>query len=124
MRAVKRAATHTSHAVRHSQLARRQFSLSATHRADNSNGNGNGTALNPRWFTDLRSRIKACLAADPQGEDGETLKRHLAYVDSNWLHLSAGREGFLTAERWRGLNNFAVAWGDMVRLHARQKTAC
>jgi hypothetical protein len=83
----------------------RKFSMSAAL---------NTAALNPRWFTDLRSRIKACLAANPPGEEGERLKKYMQYVDTNWLELSAGREGFLTAERWRGLDRFAVAWGDMV----------
>ncbi|OAQ70805.1 thioesterase superfamily protein [Pochonia chlamydosporia 170] len=111
MRAVPRITTpYCSNAVRQSLLLQtRQFSLSCVHRNDN----GSSTALNPRWFADLRSRIKACLAANPQGEDGAKLKQYLEFVDSNWLELSAGREGFLTAERWRGLNKFAVAWGDM-----------
>ncbi|KFG84369.1 hypothetical protein MANI_010688 [Metarhizium anisopliae] len=112
MYAVGRAATQScGKAVRQTlHLQTRQFSLSAARRTDD----GNGTALNPRWFTDLRGRIKACLAANPQGEEGARLNKHLEYVDDNWLELSAGREGFLTDERWRGLNKFAVAWGDMV----------
>ncbi|EXV04490.1 4-hydroxybenzoyl-CoA thioesterase (4HBT) [Metarhizium robertsii] len=111
MYAVGRAATQScGKAVRQTlHLQTRQFSLSAARRNDD----GNGTALNPRWFTDLRGRIKACLAANPQGEEGTRLNKHLEYVDDNWLELSAGREGFLTDERWRGLNKFGVAWGDM-----------
>ncbi|TWU78492.1 hypothetical protein ED733_008965 [Metarhizium rileyi] len=73
----------------------------------------NGTALNPRWFPDLRTRITTCLASNPQTEERTRLERYLEYMDSKWLELSAGREGFLTEERWRGLNKFAVAWGDM-----------
>lgn len=118
MRAMRRVATHScSRAVRQPfQVQTRAFGLSVVRWNDNGNGNGNGTGLNPRWFTDLRSRIKACLATHPQGKEAEVLKKHLQYVDSNWLELAAGREGFLTAERWRGLNKFAVAWGDMVCL--------
>lgn len=122
MRAIRRVATHScSSAVRQQfHIQTRAFGSSVVRwngnvsLNGNGNGNGNSTGLNPRWFTDLRSRIKACLATNPQGQDGETLKKHLEYVDSNWLELAAGREGFLTAERWRGLNKFAVAWGDMV----------
>lgn len=31
-----------------------------------------------------------------------------------WLCLLAGPEGFLTDDRWKGLNGHQVAWGDMV----------
>ncbi|OAA45618.1 hypothetical protein NOR_03407 [Metarhizium rileyi] len=91
------------------QVQARQFSLSAVKGKDIDNG----TALNPRWFPDLRTRITTCLASNPQTEERTRLERYLEYMDSKWLELSAGREGFLTEERWRGLNKFAVAWGDM-----------
>lgn len=38
----------------------------------------------------------------------------LEELEDNWLELSAGREAFLTASKWRGLNKQGVAWGDMV----------
>ncbi|GAB0136743.1 hypothetical protein EsDP_00005035 [Epichloe bromicola] len=87
----------------------RKSSLSTARRS----ASGTALALNPRWLSDLDSRIKA-LGANARGEDAERLRKTSDYLDSHWLALSAGREGFLTEERWRGLDKFGVAWGDMV----------
>lgn len=54
------------------------------------------------------------MGSSARGEDAERLRKTSDYLDSHWLALSAGREGFLTEERWRGLDKFGVAWGDMV----------
>ncbi|PNY24995.1 Uncharacterized protein TCAP_05059 [Tolypocladium capitatum] len=70
-------------------------------------------ALSPRWFTDLRHRIKKCLSLQIGAQDAARLRARLDYLDKHWLELSAGREGFLTGARWRGLDRHPVAWGDM-----------
>lgn len=71
-------------------------------------------ALSPRWFTDLRDRIKKCLSLNIGAEDAGRLRERLDYLGKHWLELSAGCEGFLTTDRWRGLDKHSVAWGDMV----------
>ena len=69
------------------------------------------SALNPRWLTDLRTQLQT-LASQ---HDDAALRQQLAYLDENWLALSASREGFL-AGKWIGLDQLPVHWGDMVRL--------
>ncbi|KAK1246006.1 hypothetical protein MKX07_005075 [Trichoderma sp. CBMAI-0711] len=44
----------------------------------------------------------------------EEVRQRLAYLDENWLQLSAGREGYLADEERRGLDRHAVQWGDML----------
>ncbi|KNG87079.1 hypothetical protein ANOM_005695, partial [Aspergillus nomiae NRRL 13137] len=36
------------------------------------------------------------------------------YLETNWLELLAGREGFLTEKQWRALDSHEVLWGAMV----------
>lgn len=71
-------------------------------------------ALNPRWLSDLRSRIKRSLSRCQSEQDASPLREQLERLDRQWVDLLAGREGFLTEPRWRGLNKHSVAWGDMV----------
>lgn len=69
---------------------------------------------NPRWLSDLRARMKNCLSPELDGAKATQLKANMAFLDENWLELSAGRERFVTDEAKRGLNKLPVAWGDMV----------
>ncbi|QUC16352.1 uncharacterized protein UV8b_00593 [Ustilaginoidea virens] len=94
------------------RTASRQFSAAASSASLTSPAEAAPT-LNPRWLTNLQSRISACLETNPPADHGARLKKYRDYLTSNWLELSAGREGFLTDERWRGLDKFGVAWGDM-----------
>ncbi|KAG6003926.1 hypothetical protein E4U21_001605 [Claviceps maximensis] len=71
--------------------------------------------LNPRWLSDLQARAEALRAHPATGQDAaSTLETMSDDLNRRWLQLSAGREGFLTGERWTGLDKVAVAWGDMV----------
>ncbi|KAG5913657.1 hypothetical protein E4U53_004817, partial [Claviceps sorghi] len=80
----------------------------ATNRAANS------AAPNPRWLPDLQRRVEA-LRAHPATDQGaaSSLRNVSDDLARRWLPLSAGREGFLTGERWKGLDKVGVAWGDM-----------
>ncbi|KAK1492531.1 hypothetical protein CTAM01_09948 [Colletotrichum tamarilloi] len=71
--------------------------------------------LNPRWLSELQSRIKRCAGLDLSGQQKEELTALRKAVDGQWLELLAGREGFLTGPGWRGLDRHTVTWGDQVR---------
>lgn len=73
-------------------------------------------AINPRWLSELQGRLKKSLALKIAPEKAETVKDRLAYLDQNWLMLSAGREGFLAEPERRGVDGHAIQWGDMVRI--------
>ncbi|KAK1461479.1 hypothetical protein CPAR01_14284 [Colletotrichum paranaense] len=68
--------------------------------------------LNPRWLSELQSRIKRCAGLDLSGQQKEELAALRKAVDGQWLELLAGREGFLTGPGWRGLDRHTVTWGD------------
>lgn len=73
-------------------------------------------AINPRWLSELQHRLKKSLSLQLAPEKAETVKDRLAYLDKNWLMLSAGREGFLAEPERRGVDGHAIQWGDMVRM--------
>lgn len=73
-------------------------------------------AVNPRWLSELQGRLKKSLSLQLTPEKAETVKERLAYLDKNWLMLSAGREGFLAEAERRGVDGHAIQWGDMVRI--------
>ncbi|CAM1508621.1 Fc.00g054690.m01.CDS01 [Cosmosporella sp. VM-42] len=68
---------------------------------------------NPRWLSDLQSRLKKLQLRNLAPEQAAEVTEISSYVQSNWLELLAGREGFLTGKQWRGLDRHAVVWGDM-----------
>ncbi|KAL9476398.1 hypothetical protein ACSS6W_006239 [Trichoderma asperelloides] len=70
-------------------------------------------AINPRWLSDLQGRLRKSLSLKIAPEKAETVKDRLAYLDKNWLMLSAGREGFLAEPERRGVDGHAIQWGDM-----------
>ncbi|ROT40746.1 Thioesterase/thiol ester dehydrase-isomerase [Sodiomyces alkalinus F11] len=70
-------------------------------------------ALSSRWFADLQCRLRQ-LAASSLGAAGrKEAERLLQFAQDEWMVLVAGRQGFLTDERWRGLDRCPVVWGDM-----------
>ncbi|KAK1519699.1 uncharacterized protein CCOS01_11350 [Colletotrichum costaricense] len=71
--------------------------------------------LNPRWLSELQSRIKRCAGLDLSEQQKEELTALRKAVDGQWLELLAGREGYLTGPGWRGLDRHTVTWGDQVR---------
>ncbi|TFB02706.1 hypothetical protein CCMA1212_005485 [Trichoderma ghanense] len=70
-------------------------------------------AVNSRWLSDLQSKLHKSLSLKIAPSKIEEVKERLAYLDQNWLKLSAGREGYLADEERRGVDRHAVQWGDM-----------
>ncbi|KYK54240.1 hypothetical protein DCS_06197 [Drechmeria coniospora] len=104
-----RAARHWSHtSSRHFGTSAPRFAASLAEAEG-----ATSAALNPRWFSDLTDRIQKCLSLRLCDQDDQRLREQLDYLDKNWLDISAEREGFLSMERWRGLDRVPVQWGDM-----------
>ncbi|KAL5093381.1 hypothetical protein Trisim1_011185 [Trichoderma cf. simile WF8] len=70
-------------------------------------------AVNSRWLSDLQKRLKQSLSLKIEPKKADEVKERLAYLDKNWLELSAGREGYLVDPERRGLDRHMVQWGDM-----------
>jgi hypothetical protein len=69
--------------------------------------------LPARWLSDTKARIGKCIyfgLTPAQAVEAGTLSRELAL---HWRELTAGSEGFLTAEGRRGLWRREVVWGEM-----------
>ncbi|KAL5371677.1 hypothetical protein DPSP01_014079 [Paraphaeosphaeria sporulosa] len=81
-------------------------------------------ALNPRWLSDLKTRVGKCINFGIDKEQVKEAGDILHYVNFNWKDLVAGSEGFLTGKHRWGLHRQQVAWGEMqmhlltCRLHA------
>ncbi|KAL7936471.1 Thioesterase/thiol ester dehydrase-isomerase [Trichoderma chlorosporum] len=70
-------------------------------------------AINSRWLSDLQSRLRKSLSLKITSTRADEVRERLAYLDKNWLELSAGREGFLADPERRGMDRHLVQWGDM-----------
>ncbi|KAL7794437.1 Thioesterase/thiol ester dehydrase-isomerase [Trichoderma ceciliae] len=70
-------------------------------------------AINPRWLSQLQSRLQKSLSLKITSGEADEVKQRLAYLDENWLELAAGREGFLADVGRRGVDGHVVQWGDM-----------
>lgn len=71
--------------------------------------------IDPRWFTQVKTRIGKCLMfglKPAQISDAGDVLRQLA---RDWRGLIAGSEGYLTGKAFRGLYKHNVVWGEMVR---------
>ncbi|KXH29904.1 hypothetical protein CNYM01_12772 [Colletotrichum nymphaeae SA-01] len=96
-----------------SQTTRRSFVTTAARGlAKSTSSPASAPPLNPRWLSELQSRIKRCAGLDLSGQQKEELAALREAVDGQWLELLAGREGFLTGPGWRGLDRHTVTWGD------------
>ena len=76
--------------------------------------------LSPRWLSDLKSRIGACITLGLTPAQTALAGSILHEVARDWRELVAGSEGYLTSPSRRGLHRWPVAWGEqdsMVRLH-------
>ena len=101
-----------------SLTARRTTSLLASTRRYQSTA---ATAqLSPRWLSDLKTRIGACISFGLTPAQTAVAGSILDEVARDWRELVAGSEGYLTSPSRRGLHRWPVAWGEqdsMVRLH-------
>jgi hypothetical protein len=76
--------------------------------------------LSPRWLSDLKSRIGACITFGLTPAQTAVAGSILDEVAQDWRELVAGSEGYLTSPSRRGLHRWPVAWGEqdsMVCLH-------
>jgi hypothetical protein len=80
----------------------------------NGDGNGNGNALDSRWFSNFRHRVNKLGNAKLPADLAEKRSGLVRYVQDHWVDLLAGREGYITKKDWRGLDSHQVAWGEMV----------
>lgn len=93
---------------------RRAFSSSCSRRAG---GASESLVLSSRWLTDLRKRLTTCQSKSASSPaKSKQIESRLTQLSDRWLDLSAGREGYLTQTRWKGLDKLNVLWGDMVSL--------
>ena len=73
--------------------------------------------LSSRWFAALQNdcnELRGKLYPPECVQRAESLQ---TYAEANWLALLAGRQGFLTEGKWRGLDNHQLFWGDVVSRH-------
>lgn len=80
-------------------------------------------SFDPAWLRDLRHRKTKHFQEKHISRD-HISKLHglMRTTDRQWIELLAGREGFGTSKRWRGLSRHRVAWGDMVSALPRNFT--
>lgn len=68
-------------------------------------------AKNPRWLSEVNQRLKRYQEPDVKPLQYQKAKDLSHHLQTNWLELLAGGEGYLTAKEWRGLDKHHVAWG-------------
>lgn len=95
-----------------SQLTCRAFTASAFRLAEKQVQPA--AVSNSRWLTDIRKRMQKLSTDTLDATSKESLAGWKAYLDKNWLLLSAGRDGFIMDEEWWGMVNHQIFWGDMV----------
>ncbi|KAH7032759.1 uncharacterized protein B0I36DRAFT_361531 [Microdochium trichocladiopsis] len=112
----------------------RQSSSSTTAPTPSSSTSSTTTAPNARWIDDLRGRIGKCITFGCDASQVARSAKILAALSAEWRDLLAGSHGFITpgilaagdlmGEQQQqqagnvgnvrmGLQNHAVAWGDM-----------
>lgn len=77
------------------------------------------TQLSPRWLSDVKTRVGACITFGLTPPQMALAGSILEEIASDWRELVAGSEGYLTSPTRRGLHRWPVAWGEqdsMVRL--------
>jgi hypothetical protein len=79
------------------------------------------TQLSPRWLSDVKTRVGACITFGLTPPQMALAGSILEEVASDWRELVAGSEGYLTSPTRRSLHRWPVAWGEqdsMVRFPA------
>ncbi|KAF2470396.1 uncharacterized protein BDR25DRAFT_287301 [Lindgomyces ingoldianus] len=70
-------------------------------------------SLNPRWLSDLKTRIGKCIMFGLNTQQTTEAGSMLREIALDWRELVAGSEGFLTGKNRRGLYRHEVVWGEM-----------
>ena len=93
-----------------SRKFRRQFSCSSTRQHVDPAA---ATApLNPRWLSDLKSRLGKCIHFGMNASQTTRAGLILAEVSRDWKALLAGSEGYLSSPYRAGMNSVPINWGD------------
>ena len=80
------------------------------------------TQLSPRWLSDVKTRVGACITFGLTTPQMALAGSILEEIASDWRELVAGSEGYLTSPTRRSLHRWPVAWGEqdsMVRFFPR-----
>ena len=70
------------------------------------------TQLSPRWLSDVKTRVGACLSFGLTAPQMALAGSILEEIADDWRELVAGSEGYLTSPTRRGLYRWPVAWGE------------
>ena len=98
-----------------SRLQIRSYSVSKAYpNRDLAPAPNTSTPSNPRWFAELQAELKRLRDGQSSAECVQRAEQLSQYLETNWLELLAGREGFLTEKQWRALDSHEVLWGAMV----------
>ncbi|KAH7138241.1 thioesterase-like superfamily-domain-containing protein [Dendryphion nanum] len=82
--------------------------------SSNANNDEPTTAsLNPRWLSDLKTRIGKCIMFGLSTGQTQEAGSILQEIALDWRGLVGGSEGFLTDKERRGLYRQEVVWGEM-----------
>ncbi|OGM44767.1 hypothetical protein ABOM_007384 [Aspergillus bombycis] len=71
------------------------------------------TPSNPRWFAELQAELKRLRNGQRPPKCVQRAEQLSQYLETNWLELLAGPEGFLTEKHWKALDSHEVLWGAM-----------
>ncbi|OCK82422.1 hypothetical protein K432DRAFT_380428 [Lepidopterella palustris CBS 459.81] len=86
----------------------------AAYSSTSQKNNESATAsLNPRWLSELKTRIGKCILFGLQPEQTKEAGLILQEMATDWRELIGGSEGFLTGKNRRGLYRQEVVWGEM-----------
>lgn len=69
-------------------------------------------ALNPRWLSDVKSRLGQCIHFGMNETQTTAAGLLLAEVSRDWRSLLAGSEGYLTHPLRAGISSVPINWGD------------
>ena len=69
-------------------------------------------ALNPRWLSDLKTRLGKCIQFGMNDAQTTAAGLLLAEVTRDWRALLAGSEGYLTHPLRAGISSVPINWGD------------
>jgi hypothetical protein len=84
------------------------------------------TQLSPRWLSDVKTRVGACITFGLTPPQMALAGSILEEIASDWRELVAGSEGYLTSPTRCSLHRWPVAWGEqdsMVRFFS-EHAAC
>lgn len=77
-----------------------------------SNASAATTQLSPRWLSDVKTRVGACITFGLTPPQIALAGSILEEIAEDWRELVAGSEGYLTSPTRRGLHRWPVAWGE------------